>query len=75
MKYRKPIMTRNELMKENNFSRVELENAYRAKGQNFAWKVNPLKKNSTIKFDTEAFEAWRQKEIAKENRMVRREYV
>ena len=60
-------------MAENNFSRVDLERAYRTKGQNFAWKIDPLKRNSPIKFDTEKFEEWRQKEISKENKLIRRE--
>lgn len=71
MNYPKLLMSRNELI---NFgiSRTELEIAYLAPGQTFAKKVNPLKKNSPIKYDTEGFEKWRQKEIVHQQRAIRK---
>ena len=62
MEYPKPIMTTSEL-KELGFTRTYLERAYRSPTNNFAAKMDPTKKKSTIMFDTAGFEAWRQKEI------------
>lgn len=41
-----------------------LDRAYREKGQRFAFKMNPLKKNSPILFDLDGFEKWVQKQCA-----------
>ena len=49
------------------FSPEYLRRAYGSPGQNFASKINPLKSNSTILFDTEGFERWRVQDI--ENQM------
>ncbi len=58
MNYEKQVMKSTELEKMG-FPREFLLYAYRRKGQTYAWKMNPTKKNSTILFDTEAFEKWR----------------
>lgn len=62
MKYPKPIMSRQELMKMG-FPRKFLDRAYASKTNTFAWKKDPFKRNSGILFDTAEFEVWRQKEI------------
>ena len=41
------------------FSPEYLRRAYGSPGQQFASKINPLKSNSAILFDTEGFERWR----------------
>lgn len=48
----KQRMNRRELM-EMGFSRRELDAAYRSKGQRFARKLTPGKRNSPIIFDTD----------------------
>lgn len=58
MKYPKPVMRITELEKLG-FPRESLMAAYRRRGQTYAWKANPAKRNSPIIFDTEAFEKWR----------------
>ena len=66
MKYPKPMMRTSELMRMG-FSPEYLRRAYGSPGQNFASKINPLKSNSAILFDTEEFEKWRVQDI--ENQM------
>lgn len=58
MNYPKKVMKMTELEKLG-FSRAHLEYAYRRKGQTFAFKMNPTKRNSPILFDTEEYEKWR----------------
>lgn len=58
MNYPKPVMKKSELEKMG-FPDEFLLYAYRRRGQTYAWKVNPTKKNSPIVFDTESFEKWR----------------
>lgn len=58
MTYPKRVMRIAELEKMG-FSKTSLMTAYRRRGQTYAWKANPTKKNSPILFDTEAFEKWR----------------
>ena len=58
MEYSKPIMKISELI-EMGFPKEYLLRAYRASGQTFAVKMDPLKKNSPIIFETKGFEAWR----------------
>ena len=41
-----------------------LDRAYHEKGQRFAFKMNPLKKNSPILFNLDGFEKWVQKQCA-----------
>lgn len=57
MKYPKPIMKKTELERMG-FPKEYLMRAYRTRGQTFARKMNPVKENSTILFDTEEFEKW-----------------
>lgn len=58
MTYPKQVMRIAELEKLG-LSKSLLMTAYRRKGQTYAWKMNPMKANSPIVFDTEAFEKWR----------------
>ena len=58
MFYPKPFMRLKELHKMGIPKEFLLE-AYRTKGQTFAQKINPLKSNSPIIFDTDGFEKWR----------------
>lgn len=62
MEYPKPVMKLGELM-EMGFPREFLMLAYRSKGNNFASKINPLRDNSGIFFETAGFEKWRLKQI------------
>lgn len=71
MEYPKPIMKITEL-NEMGFPKEFLMVAYRTKGQDFAQKVNPLKRNSPIIFETEKFEKYRLKKLAMENRAIPR---
>ena len=58
MVYPRPFMRLQELNKMGLPKEVLFE-AYRSKGQTFAQKINPLKPNSPIIFDTAGFEKWR----------------
>ena len=58
MFYPKPFMRLKELHKMG-IPKEFLFEAYRTKGQTFAQKINPLKSNSPIIFDTDGFEKWR----------------
>lgn len=71
MEYPKPMMKVSEL-REMGFPEELLNVAYLSKGQRFAQKINPLKKNSAIVFDTIEFEKWRMKQIAAENMALQR---
>lgn len=75
MQYAKKIMKLRELMREYGFSEQYLQRAYRSPGQTFATKINPMAKNSPIIFDTDGFERWRQKEIAAQERAIRRSAI
>lgn len=75
MKYPKPVMRLTELKEEMGFPEEMLMNAYRAKGQTFAQKMNPLKSNSPIVFDTEEFEKWRVKMQRMENKSLYRKGI
>ena len=57
MKYPKQIMRKNEMIGIG-IPEEMLMMAYNEKGQTFAQKINPYKKNSPIIFDTEEFEKW-----------------
>ena len=71
MEYPKPMMKTSELRKMG-FPEELLYVAYLSKGQRFAQKINPLKKNSAIVFDTAEFEKWRIKQLVAENLAVQR---
>ncbi|QNM06598.1 hypothetical protein [Qiania dongpingensis] len=66
LKYPKPIMKKTELQAMG-FPEECLMTAYRSRGQDFAHKINPTKPHSTIVFDTEGFERYRQNLIKKES--------
>ena len=66
MRFQKPVMKTAELVRMG-FSPEYLRRAYGTPGQTFATKINPLKSNSAILFDTEGFEKWRVQDI--ENQM------
>lgn len=66
MRFPKPVMKTAELVRMG-FSPEYLRRAYGSLGQQFASKINPLKSNSAILFDTEGFERWRVQDI--ENQM------
>lgn len=57
MEYPKQIMRMRELI-EMGVPEETLQAAYRMPRQTFARKINPLKKNSPIVFDTKGFEKW-----------------
>ena len=65
LKYPKPIMRKTELQGMG-FPEECLMAAYHSRGQDFAHKINPTKKNSPIIFDTAGFERWRQNQIRME---------
>ena len=62
MKYPKEIMRKSELMNMG-FPEEFLDRAYRCRGQTFAQKIDPSKKNSPMIFDTCGFEQWRLDQI------------
>ena len=61
--YPAPVMRKNDLVKLG-IPRGVLDDAYYEKGQRFASKQNPMKKNSPIIFDTAKLDAWLQKRIS-----------
>ena len=65
MKYPKEIMRKSELV-EMGFPEEFLDRAYRCRGQTFAQKIDPTKKNSPLIFDTGGFEQWRLDQIKME---------
>ena len=67
MKYPKQIMRKNEMIGIG-IPEEMLMMAYNEKGQTFAQKINPYKKNSPIIFDTEEFEKWRLKLLRTEQK-------
>lgn len=71
MVYPKPFMRLQEL-REMGLPNEFLQEAYRSKGQTFAQKINPVKRNSPIVFDTENFEKWRISRCKAENAGIRR---
>lgn len=58
MNYPKKVMRKNELI-EMGFPEEFLLRASVEKADRIAWKINPVKKNSPLLFDTEALEKWR----------------
>ena len=71
MKYPSPVMRLTELM-QLGFQEEFLLIAYRTKGQDFAQKISPTKRNSPIIFDTEKFEEYRMRKLITENRALPR---
>lgn len=60
-------------LEEMGFPKEFLIKAYRSRGQDFAMKINPLKRNSHIIFETDVFEKWRIAQVDSQRRMQRRE--
>lgn len=73
MEYPEKMMRKAKLL-EMGFPEELLDRAYREKGQTVAQKINPMKKNSAIVYDTVEFEKWRLKQIQTENRSLQRGY-
>lgn len=71
MEFPKAVMSVNELT-EMGFSRESLMIAYRARGQTFARKLNPQRRNSKIEFDTEEFYKWWLAQVASQNKAIQR---
>ncbi len=70
-KYPKRIMRLNELV-EMGYSKEYLMKQYRTKGQKFARKQDPTRRNSPIIFDTELFEKQQRRQQELENQQIRR---
>lgn len=58
LEYPKPVMKVYELM-ELGLAREFLIQAFHSPKQNFAWKMNPMAKNSPILFETNGLEEYR----------------
>ena len=58
MEYPRAMMKLSQMRDELGIPEGTLREAYYTPGQTFARKMNPLKKNSPIIFDTKAFENW-----------------
>lgn len=71
LEYPKPLMKTSEL-KAMGFPEEFLMVAYCAPDNDFATKINPMKKNSSIIYETAGFEAWRQKQIKMQVRSMQR---
>jgi hypothetical protein len=71
MKFPKPVMKTGELVAMG-FTREYLRRAYGTRGQRFATKINPAHSNSAILFDTAGFSAWMEKDIAAQDKGMRR---
>ena len=71
MKFPKPVMKTGELLKMG-FSREFLRRAYGTRGQRFATKINPAKKNSAMLFDTAGLAEWMNRDIAAQDKALRR---
>ena len=72
MQYPSPVMRLTEMV-QMGFPEEFLLIAYRTKGQDFAQKVNPTKRNSPIFFDTEKFEEYRMRKLTTENKALPRQ--
>lgn len=70
-RYPRRIMRLNELV-ELGYSKEYLMKQYRRKGQTFAKKQDPTRRNSPIMFDTELFEKHERRQQEVENRQIRR---
>lgn len=75
MNYPRELMRKTELQRECHLSPELLEKAYRTPGQDFAFKMDPTKKNSPILFMTDGLERWIQKRIQMEQRARKKNCV
>lgn len=71
MRFPKPIMKTAELVAMG-FSPEYLRRAYGTKGQRFATKINPQKRNSALLFDTAGFAEWIDKDIESQTKGMQR---
>lgn len=71
MKYPRQIMKISDL-EQMGFPKDYLLRAYRSRGQTFATKMNPAKRNSPIIFNTEGLDQWMQQEIKAQQSAKRR---
>lgn len=74
MKYPRQIMKISDL-EQMGFPKEYLLRAYHSRGQTFATKMNPAKRNSPVIFDTEGFDQWMQQEIKAQQAMGRRAVI
>ena len=74
MKYPSDMMKTAELVKLG-FPKRYLLRAYRSRGQTFATKMNPAKRNSPIIFNTEGLDQWMQQEIKAQQSAERRAVI
>lgn len=72
LEYPSQVMRLTELRDQMGFPEAMLLAAYREKGQAFAQKADPSKKNSPIIFITKGFEEWRAERQRMENRAIQR---
>lgn len=74
MKYPRQIMKISDL-EQMGFPKEYLLRAYHSRGQTFATKMNPAKRNSPVIFDTEGFDQWMQQEIKAQQNADRRAVI
>ncbi len=74
MKYPRQIMKISDL-EQMGFPKEYLLRDYHSRGQTFATKMNPAKRNSPIIFNTEGFDRWMQKEIKAQQAAERRAVI
>lgn len=74
MKYPRQIMKISDL-EQMGFPKEYLLRAYHSRGQTFATKMNPAKRNSPVIFDTEGFDQWMQQEIKAQQAAERRAVI
>ena len=74
MKYPRQIMKISDL-EQMGFPKEYLLRAYRSRGQTFATKMNPSKRNSPIIFNVEGFDQWMQQEIKAQQAAERRAVI
>lgn len=74
MKYPRQIMKISDL-EQMGFPKDYLLRAYHSRGQTFATKMNPAKRNSPIIFNTEGFDQWMQQEIKAQQVAERRAVI
>lgn len=75
MNFPRELMRITEIERECKVSRKLLLQAYLTPGQNFAFKMNPLKSNSPIVFQTDGLKKWMDKRPEVEQRARRRSCV
>ena len=74
MKYPRQIMKISDL-EQMGFPKEYILRAYHSRGQTFATKMNPAKRNSPIIFNVEGFDQWMQQEIKAQQSTERRAVI